>query len=145
MFVSLKTINEKSEQQKQINLQGEEVAPNDNKIGAKSALKALGSGNPATIAVNGKVEGTVTIQGSEAITNMMGAVTDIVGRAKQAYVVGQGLSQEGAKLLGAKLANMTIGDIESMLDTKNIDPFLVVKLMNELKDLARALVIIRDN
>lgn len=79
----------------------------------------------------------------EAITKMMGAVTDIVGRAKQAYVVGQGLSQEGAKLLGAKLANMTIGDLESMLDTKNIDPFLVVKLMNELKDLAKALVSIQ--
>lgn len=39
------------------------MAENDNKIGAKSALKALGSGNPATIAVNGKVEGTLTVQG----------------------------------------------------------------------------------
>jgi hypothetical protein len=35
---------------------------------------------------------------------------------------------------------MTIGDIQSMLDMKNLDPVVVVKLLGQLKDLAKALV-----
>jgi len=71
---------------------------------------------------------------------MFGTVKEIAGRAKQAYVVGQGLSQEGAKLLGRKLACMTIGDLESLMDTKNVDPLLVFQLMKDLRELASALV-----
>lgn len=71
---------------------------------------------------------------------MIGQVTEIAGRAKQAFIVGQGLSPEGAKLLGKKLACMTIGDLEGLLEMKNIDPFKVIELMGHLKDLAKALV-----
>jgi hypothetical protein len=45
-----------------------------------------------------------------------------VGRANQVFIVGQGLSNAGVEMLGKKLANMTIGDIQSMLDMKNLDP-----------------------
>lgn len=76
----------------------------------------------------------------DAITGMIGQVTEIAGRAKQAFIVGQGLSPEGAKLLGKKLACMTIGDLEGLLEMKNIDPFKVIELMGHLKDLAKALV-----
>ena len=71
---------------------------------------------------------------------MIGQVTEIAGRAKQAFIVGQGLSPEGAKLLGKKLACMTIGDLEGLLELKNIDPFKVAELMGHLRDLAKALV-----
>ena len=59
---------------------------------------------------------------------------------EEAYVIGQGLSEVGAKLLGEKLANMTIGDIETLLDFKDIDPILVAQLMKDMRDLAKALV-----
>ena len=71
---------------------------------------------------------------------MMTSATDIVGRANQVFIVGQGLSNAGVEMLGKKLANMTIGDIQSMLDMKNLDPVVVVKLLGQLKDLAKALV-----
>jgi hypothetical protein len=68
------------------------------------------------------------------------AVSTIAGRAKQAFVVGNGLSQEGKRLLGKKLACMTIGDLEALLDLKNIDPVKVAELMKNIGDLAKALV-----
>lgn len=68
------------------------------------------------------------------------SVSNIAGRAKQAFVVGNGLSQEGTKLLGKKLACMTIGDLEALLDLKNIDPVKVAELMKNIGDLAKALV-----
>lgn len=76
----------------------------------------------------------------DAITGMLGTVQDIAGHAEQAFVAGQGLSQEGVRLLGRKLACMTIGDLEAMLDTRNVDPFEVAQLMKDLMDLAKALV-----
>jgi hypothetical protein len=36
--------------------------------------------------------------------------------------------------------NMTIGDIETLLDFKDIDPILVTQLMKDMRDLAKALV-----
>jgi hypothetical protein len=71
---------------------------------------------------------------------MLTSATDIVGRANQVFIVGQGLSNAGVEMLGKKLANMTIGDIQAMLDMKNLDPVVVVKLLGQLKDLAKALV-----
>ena len=68
------------------------------------------------------------------------AVTEIAGRAKQAFIVGNGLSKEGVRLLGKKLACMTIGDLEALLDLKNIDPIKVAELMKNIGDLAKALV-----
>jgi hypothetical protein len=35
---------------------------------------------------------------------------------------------------------MTIGDIETLLDFKDIDPILVTQLMKDMRDLAKALV-----
>ena len=74
------------------------------------------------------------------MVTMMGPGANAAGRLGSLFVVGQGLSDEGVRLLGKKLANMTIGDVESMLDTKNIDPFLVAQLMLDLRDLMKALV-----
>ncbi|XP_052081925.1 uncharacterized protein LOC127719726 isoform X2 [Mytilus californianus] len=113
------------------------VGDGDEKTGGKSALKALGSGNPTTVGVSGEVfSGTFTVQGGEEIFNELDvAVTGI----KDAYAIGQGLSEVGAKLLGEKLANMTVGDIETLMDFKNIDPILVAQLMKDLRDLGKAL------
>jgi hypothetical protein len=38
------------------------------------------------------------------------------------------------------IITMTIGDIQSMLDMKNLDPVVVVELLGQLKNLAKALV-----
>lgn len=77
----------------------------------------------------------------DAIGDMLGsAVSEITGRFKQAFVVGNGLSKEGTRLLGKKLACMTIGDLESLLDLKNIDPVKVAELIKNIGDLAKALV-----
>ena len=76
----------------------------------------------------------------KAITSMLTSATDIVGRANQTFVVGQGLSNAGVELLGQKLAGMTIGDIKAMLDLKNLDPVVVAELLVQIKDLAKALV-----
>lgn len=77
----------------------------------------------------------------DAIGDMLSsAVSEIPGRFKQTFVVGNGLSKEGTILLGKKLACMTIGDLESLLDLKNIDPVKVAELMKNIGDLAKALV-----
>lgn len=77
----------------------------------------------------------------DSIGDMLGpAVSEIAGRAKQAFIVGNGLSKEGVRLLGKKLACMTIGDLEALLDLKNIDPIKVAELMKNIGDLAKALV-----
>ncbi|XP_076085326.1 uncharacterized protein LOC143056125 [Mytilus galloprovincialis] len=101
-------------------------------------IKALGSGNSTTVGVSGETfSGTFTVQGAEEIfKELKVAVTGI----KDAYAIGQGLSEVGAKLLGEKLANMTVGDIETLMDFKNVDPILVAQLMKDLRDLAKALL-----
>jgi hypothetical protein len=71
---------------------------------------------------------------------MLTSATDIVGRANQVFIVGQGLSNSGVEMLGKKLANMAIGDIQAMLDMKNLDPVVGVKLLGQLKDLSKGLV-----
>ena len=78
-------------------------------------------------------------ESDDKIGEMLGAAQEILGRVNQLFVPGQGLSPAGVKMLGAKLANMTIGDLEAMLDMQNLDPVLVVQLMKNLKDLLRAL------
>jgi hypothetical protein len=77
--------------------------------------------------------------GSE-ITRMLGDTTDIKGRTKQTFIVGKGLTNSGVKLLGEKLAIMTIGDLTSLFEMKNIDPILIYQLGKQLKELAKALV-----
>ena len=41
------------------------MGDDDNKIGMKSAIKALGTNNPLTIATTGKLEGAISIQGGK--------------------------------------------------------------------------------
>ncbi|VDH98959.1 Hypothetical predicted protein [Mytilus galloprovincialis] len=114
-----------------------DIDDGDEKTGGKSALKALGNGMPTTVGVSGETfSGTFTVQGGEEIFKELDFV---VTGIKDAYSIGQGLSEVGAKLLGEKLANMTVGDIETLMDFKNIDPILVAQLMKDLRDLAKAL------
>ncbi|XP_022102001.1 uncharacterized protein LOC110985344 [Acanthaster planci] len=55
-------------------------------------------------------------------------------------IVGGGLTQKGLDALGRRIANMTIGELEAMLDLQNIDPFTVVQLMKDLRSLFRTFV-----
>lgn len=50
------------------------------------------------------------------------------------------MTTQGAKILGNKLACMTIGDLEALLQLKNIDPVKVALLLKDIQDLAKALV-----
>ena len=79
---------------------------------------------------------------AEAIQGFFDDVEDIAGRAEQIFVVGKGLSKAGAKILGEQLANMSIGDIEAMLETNKVDPFAIQKIIKEFIELARAIVCI---
>lgn len=56
------------------------------------------------------------------------------------YMVGQGLNAKGTKLLSQKLACLTIGDLEALLNFKNMNSSQVSQLLSQLKDLAKALV-----
>ncbi|XP_046562947.1 uncharacterized protein LOC124271840 [Haliotis rubra] len=108
----------------------------------KSAIRKMGMANPGTILYSGEVgRGNVVLgmEGGEKIMKVLGQVTDILGRGDQAYTVGKGLTGKGLELLGAKLANMSIGEIIAMFDAKNIDPELALRLTRQLRDLALAL------
>ncbi|KAL5015119.1 hypothetical protein ScPMuIL_009389 [Solemya velum] len=131
----------KEKEAKESNLQGVEIDPSEKTVGYRTALDALGSSDPTTLAFSddSKLQGSVTIQGSDAIGNMFDDVKAIAGRANQIFVVGEGLTPAGGKLLGEKLANMTLGDLEAMLDMKNLDPELLIQFTLELRDLCRAL------
>ncbi|KAK6192291.1 hypothetical protein SNE40_003784 [Patella caerulea] len=60
----------------------------------------------------------------------------ILTQIDQVFTSGDGLTGKGVELLGAKLANMTMGEIVTLIDAKNIDPEMVVKLVNDLRNLA---------
>ncbi|VDI76849.1 Hypothetical predicted protein, partial [Mytilus galloprovincialis] len=124
----------------QQNLKGVVLPDTDTKTGSKSAMKALGWNNPATIPLSVDTKASESVTGGDVIQSMLGATFDIPGRTNQAFVVGQGLTNAGVRLLGQKLANMTIGDIENLLDVKNVDPVEVSKLIDELRDLFKALL-----
>ncbi|XP_076086943.1 uncharacterized protein LOC143057517 [Mytilus galloprovincialis] len=122
------------------NLKGAVLPDTDTKTGSKSAMKALGWNNPATIRLSVDTQASGSVTGGDIIQRMLGATPDIRGRTKQTFVVGYGLTNAGVRLLGQKLANMTIGDIENLLDMKNVDPVEVSKLIDELRDLFKALL-----
>jgi hypothetical protein len=77
---------------------------------------------------------------AEQIFEMTGYVNDIVQRADQLFVVGKGLSEQGTRLLAAQLANMAIGDIEALLESNNVNPTQIRKVVENFIDLAIALV-----
>jgi hypothetical protein len=54
--------------------------------------------------------------------------------------VGSGVTERGVKILANKLACMSIGDLEALLQLKNIDPVKVALLLKDIMDLAKALV-----
>ncbi|XP_038062441.1 uncharacterized protein LOC119732930 [Patiria miniata] len=55
-------------------------------------------------------------------------------------IIGGGLTQKGLDALGGRIANMTIGELEAMLDLQNIDPLTLVQLMKELRVLYRTFI-----
>lgn len=55
-------------------------------------------------------------------------------------MVGNGLLKEGIRLFGKKLVCMIIGDLELLLDLKNIDLVKVVEFMKNIGDLVKVLV-----
>ena len=76
----------------------------------------------------------------DAIANAVSTSVGILGREQQSYIVGSGVTARGAKLLAQKLACMTIGDLDALLQLKNIDPLKVALLLGKIQDLAKALV-----
>lgn len=54
--------------------------------------------------------------------------------------MGSGVTAGGAQNLAKKLACMTVGDLDALLQIKDIDPVKVALLLKEIQDLAKALV-----
>lgn len=78
---------------------------------------------------------------AESIENLMGRGPSPSGEKDGGiYMVGQGLNAKGTKLLSQKLACLTIGDLEALLNFKNVNSSQVSQLLSQLKDLAKALV-----
>ncbi|VDI54125.1 Hypothetical predicted protein [Mytilus galloprovincialis] len=122
------------------NLEPSQLMDDDITTGIKSTMRALGQNSPTTMSSLWTVDIVSDADGAKAITDMLSTATDIVGRADQVFIVGKGLSNSGVKMLGEKLANMTIGEIKAMLDLRNLDPVLIIELFGQLKDLAKALL-----
>ena len=76
----------------------------------------------------------------DKILGMLGDANGLAKDADQLFIVGEGLSSEGTRLLGAQLANMTIGDLEALLHTNKVDPFLIKDIAQDFIELAKALV-----
>ncbi|XP_062582876.1 uncharacterized protein LOC134244633, partial [Saccostrea cucullata] len=132
-------IIEKNKLEKAQNLAATLLSSDDVTTGIKSQIQALGSGNPFTIKTTEDNAPSVTVQGGAAIADVLVTLNSIPGRSHQSYIVGSGVTQYGAKLLGNKLACMTIGDLESLLSLKNIDPVKVALLLKDMQDLSKAL------
>lgn len=75
-----------------------------------------------------------------AIANVIGISNDIRGREKQTYIVGRGVTAVGAETLAKKLACMTTGDLDALLQIKDIDPQKVSQLLKDIQDMGIALV-----
>lgn len=75
-----------------------------------------------------------------AIANVIGISNDIRGREKQTYIVGRGVTTVGAEKLAKKLACMTIGDLDALLQIKDINPKKVSQLLKDIQDMGIALV-----
>lgn len=80
------------------------------------------------------------VSSAEAIINLLEDVTDVFKDAKKTYIVGKGLTMKGVQQLGAMLANMTIGDLEALLDLSNIDAVDIHEIISDLIELATTLV-----
>lgn len=60
--------------------------------------------------------------------------------SQQSYIIGEGLSKNGTKLLAIKLANLTLLELRNVLDIKQMDQSSINSLLMDLRDLERALV-----
>ncbi|KAK7494165.1 hypothetical protein BaRGS_00014638, partial [Batillaria attramentaria] len=117
-------------------VQGSEV----NMFTPKTIAANLGGANPSTLVFcNKKSLVTVDIEGAEVIQTMLKTVQDIQGRLEQTYVPGKGLTGAGAKALGLKMANMTIGELQAFVMSEGVDPELAIQLMKDMKDLLYSL------
>lgn len=56
------------------------------------------------------------------------------------FAIGEGLTQSGVALVGDAVANMTIGDLESVLDFRNIDQGKTKNAIEKLRKLYFTLV-----
>ncbi|KAK3612515.1 hypothetical protein CHS0354_024486 [Potamilus streckersoni] len=132
---------QKEAESRQQNLVSYDSTNPKEELGYRSTVRALGDRNPATMEFikASSLHSRLTVQGSDAVSKILGKVNDIIGRANQLFIVGQGFSGAGVRLLGNQLANMTIGDLESMLEMNKIDPLKVIQLGKDLRDLAKAL------
>ena len=77
---------------------------------------------------------------ADAIIKVLEAASDIIDNAKNAYQIGKGLTKKGVHQLGKMLANLTIGDLEALLDLNNADPSTIHQIIEDLIDLTTALV-----
>ncbi|XP_041378093.1 uncharacterized protein LOC121390363 [Gigantopelta aegis] len=127
--------------------EAEEVArrqtPTDGDMSnVKSAAKTMGNRNPGTLLYSSPAGGglvTLEVEGADKIQEMLGSGVEIAGRVHQTFIVGKGLTKAGMKLLSAKMADMTLGEISALLDMKNIDPELALKLAKNIKELIQSL------
>ncbi|KAK3101942.1 hypothetical protein FSP39_007535 [Pinctada imbricata] len=121
------------------NLEEGEVPEFDDTVTVKTSLKSLGRKNPFTIPAQRKrITFVRNIDGEEQIIALLEGSNE-PEREDMLFVVGLGLSQAGVEMLGEELADMTIVDIENLMDQKFVDPSEVFKLSKDLRDLARGL------
>ncbi len=53
------------------------------------------------------------------------------------------ITDKGADALNTKIANMTIGELEAMLDLQNVDPVLAFNLLKDMKQLFAVIVSVK--
>ncbi|XP_067658325.1 uncharacterized protein [Haliotis asinina] len=108
----------------------------------ETALNLMGTENPKTIIYSGKALGgsfnVGVVGGGGKVIKMLGKAVGVLARGQQAYTIGSGLTQAGMELLGAKLANMSIGELLALSEELTISPDTAVKISMELRDLAMA-------
>lgn len=76
----------------------------------------------------------------DVIRALLGSLTNVAGRENQTYVVGHGLTQEGVEYLSKKLACLTFGDLNSILDMKSLESEEARQTYSQLRDLTKGLV-----
>ncbi|CAG2190130.1 unnamed protein product [Mytilus edulis] len=99
------------------NLQSVDLGDGDRTTGQRAALKALGSNEAIFLMIN----------------------SSGLPESQQSYVIGQGLSVNGTKLLAVKLANLTITDLRNIMDMRRLELMSVKGLLTDIRDLTKAL------
>ncbi|XP_076086791.1 uncharacterized protein LOC143057371 [Mytilus galloprovincialis] len=120
------------------NLQSVDLGDGDRTTGQRAALKALGSSNPFSLYTSRETfDGMFNTPGDEAIFLMINSSG--LPENQQSYVIGQGLSVNGTKLLAVKLANLTITDLRNIMDMRRLELMSVKELLTDIRDLTKSL------